>query len=340
MKVAVIIPVRNAARLMPACLAAIDAQERPPDELWLVVAPSDDGTEALARAAAADRPRARLLENLAGDRGSALNLAIGRSDADALAFVDAQSLLAPDYLAVATRLLAETDAAVAGGPMRPVGSSAIGEAMAAALRSPFGVGDSQFHFAGQARDVESVYLGVYRADVFARVGRYNTALLRTEDDDINARIRDAGLRIRLDPAIRSTYRCRETLREIWRQYFGYGLWKVALAAVRPGALRPRHLVPAAFVIVLALGFVAALLGTWLPLAVIGAAWLALALVFAALAPADSWRARLLFPLVTLTMHLAYGFGTWLGLLRLPSLVPRVRAAAIEAEAQSTVRGRR
>src|SRR5688500_17335782 len=123
--------------------------------------------------------------------------------------------------------------------------------MAAALRSPFGVGDSQFHFAGAARDVDSVYLGVYRADVLRRVGRYNVALLRTEDDDLNTRIRMAGFRIRLDPAIRSAYRCRETLGAIWRQYFGYGYWKVALATIRSGALRARHAVPAAFVVGLA-----------------------------------------------------------------------------------------
>lgn len=339
MRIAIAIPVRDGARHLPECLAAIDRQERAPDETWLVVAPSVDESLALAESAAADRAGVHVLENPEGDRGSALNLVIDRSAADAFAFVDAQSVLAPDYLAVALRVLAETDAAVVGGPMRPVGSTPIGEAMAAALGSPFGVGDSQFHFAGRAREVPSVYLGVYRADAFRRVGRYNTALLRTEDDDLNARIREAGLRIWLDPAIRSSYRCRDTLGEIWRQYHGYGLWKVALAAVRPGALRPRHMVPAAFVVALALAGAAALLGVWLPLAVLGGAWLVLAVAFAALAPAASVRVRLLFPLVTLTMHLAYGTGTLVGLLRLPSLAPRVRAAAIAAEA-SLAGGRR
>jgi hypothetical protein len=123
----------------------------------------------------------------------------------------------------------------------------IGQAMAAALRSPFGVGDSQFHYEGEAREVESVYLGVYRTDAFRRVGCYNTALLRTEDDDLNARIRAAGMKIWLDPAIRSTYLCRNRLSDIWRQYFGYGYWKVGLASVRRDALRARHMVPALFV---------------------------------------------------------------------------------------------
>src|SRR5205823_5556409 len=127
----------------------------------------------------------------------------------------------------------------------------------------FGSGGSQFHLDGEPREVESVYLGVYRARTFNRVGWYNPALLRTEDDDLNWRIRDAGLRIWLDPAIRSTYLCRDTLGGVWRQYHAYGLWKVALATLRPGAIHPRHLVPAAFVLAL-IGAAVISLSWWWP----------------------------------------------------------------------------
>ena len=136
--------------------------------------------------------------------------------------------------------------------MRPIGTSAMGEAIAAALSSPVGVGDSSFHFEGEARDVDSVYLGVYRRTVLDAVGPYDPRLLRTEDDDMNARIRATGGRIRLDPSIRSTYIGRQTLGGLFRQYHGYGYWKVALAAKRRDAIRARHLVPAAFVLALVL----------------------------------------------------------------------------------------
>ena len=60
--------------------------------------------------------------------------------------------------------------AVVGGSMQPTGTSPMGEAIAAALSSPVGVGDSSFHFEGEARDVDSVYLGVYRRTVLDAVG--------------------------------------------------------------------------------------------------------------------------------------------------------------------------
>ena len=215
--------------------------------------------------------------------------------------------------------------------MRPHGRSSVGRAMAAALRSPFGVGDSQFHFAGAARDVDSVYLGVYRADALGRVGRYNVELLRTEDDDLNARIRASGFRLRLDPTIRSVYQCRETLGAIWRQYFGYGYWKVALATIRSGALRPRHAAPAVFVLGLAGTMALALAGWWLPLALLGGAWLALAIAAAVVAAADGPDARLLFPVVALTMHVAYGIGTLAAIPSVGRLRAIVRAGARRAE---------
>jgi hypothetical protein len=239
--------------------------------------------------------------------------------------VDAQSRLAPDYLEAAARVLEDPAVAVAGGPMRPMGVGAIGQATAAALRSPFGVGDSQFHFAGAPRDADSVYLGVYRRSALDQVGRYNPSLRRTEDDELNARVRGAGMRIRLDPAIRSTYRCRETLADVWRQYFGYGYWKVALAVVRPSAIRPRHLVPAVFVVALATAFVIGLVGSWLSLLAIVGAWLVASIVFALLAPADSVAARILFPVVALVMHLSYGVATLAAIVSWPRLARRARA---------------
>jgi succinoglycan biosynthesis protein ExoA len=325
MSVAVVVPLRDGAHLVRDCVATILAQTRPPEAVSIVVAPSSDASLEIARSLADEV--VTVLENPSGDRGSAINTALRHTRVDFVAMVDAQARLERTYLEAALEVLEDPTVAVAGGPMRPVGRGAIGEAMAAALQSPFGVGDSQFHFAGEARDVDSVYLGVYRRALFESVGRYNPALLRTEDDDLNARIREAGMRIRLDPSIRSEYRCRESIDAIWRQYHGYGYWKVALATLRPSAIRLRHLVPAAFVVALLIGAVACVAGWWLPLAVVVGAWALAAAVFAVLAPATSASARLLFPVVAFVMHVAYGLGSLHGLSSWPRLARRVREAA-------------
>lgn len=330
MTVAVVVPARDAAHLLPDCLAAVMRQSRIPDDVVIVVGPSSDDTHGVAMALTAQG--VRVVSNPEGDRASGINAALIAITADRVALVDAQARIAPDYLQRAAEVLTDSSIAVAGGPMRPVGSTAIGRAMAAALQSPFGVGDSQFHFAGGARDVESVYLGVYRRDVFDRVGRYNPALLRTEDDDLNARVREAGFRIRLDPSIKSQYRCRDSLRGIWRQYHGYGFWKVALATIRPSAIRWRHFVPATFVLALIIGCVLALGGWWLPLVALSASWLLAACISAVRVPASGLAARVLFPAVALVMHLAYGMGTLTAAAQWKRLANRVRPSAAAAAA--------
>jgi glycosyltransferase involved in cell wall biosynthesis len=309
--VAVVVPVRDGAATLRDCLRAIHLQTRPPDELWIVVGPSKDGTMEVA--AELGGAAATVLPNPSGDRGSALNLAVFQSAADVFAFVDAQAVVDPTYLESALAVLESSGASCVGGPMRPIGRNTTGKAMAAALTSPFGIGDSQFHYVAAASDVEAVYLGAYRGVAIRSVGGYNEALLRTEDDDLNARLREAGHRIHLDPAIRSAYLCRNDLAAIWRQYAGYGYWKVALATVRPAAIRPRHLIPAAFVIGLVVSAVASIAGRVWALPLAGAAYAVTGLTFAARDASLGVRARLLFPLVTLAMHAGYGAGSLRGI---------------------------
>lgn len=316
-RIDVVVPLRDAAALVPGCLETIQAQTQAPGRIHLVVGPSKDGTLEVARSALSRDPLVLVSENPAGDRGSALNTALEMLDpeTEAVAMVDAQSRLEPDYLERSAAVLDETGAAVVGGAMRPVGSSTVGQAIAAALMSPVGVGDSSFHFEGEARDVESVYLGVYRRSVLDSVGRYDPGLLRTEDDDMNARIRAIGGRIRLDPSIRSTYIGRQTLRALFRQYHGYGYWKVALAGKRPAAIRLRHLAPAAWVLALVIAAIVSIVA-WSP-----ALPVLVVLYFAVLAVAGlatvqaGWQARLLFPFAVATMHLGYGLGSWRAVLQ-------------------------
>ena len=328
MIVAVVIPAREAEALLRGCIESVRAQHRPADEVWVVVGPSRDGTLRAARELADDITV--VLENPAGDRGSALNLVLDASHADAFAFVDTQSRLDPDYLSSALDAFERTGAAVVGGPMRAGGPTPVAQAMAAALRSPFGIGDSQFHFGGRGREADSVYLGVYRGSAFGRVGRYNAALLRTEDDDMNARIRAAGMRIWLDPAIGSTYLCRTRILEIWTQYRGYGYWKVGLGTIRRSAIRPRHLVPAAFVAGTAVATAISVVA-WRPaVVVLSAAYVATAWADAVRMRGLGLRARLIYPLVTLTMHVGYGVGSLTGLFRWADLRAAARRGAAKA----------
>lgn len=317
MRIDVVVPLRDAAALLPGCLEAIRAQTLPPGRIHLVVGPSQDATLEVARSAWSRDSRVLVSENPAGDRGSALNVALAALDpeTEAVAMVDAQSRIDPAYLERSAAVLTETGAAVVGGAMQPISTTAMGQAIAAALRSRVGVGDSSFHFQGEARDVDSVYLGVYRRSTLDAVGPYDPGLLRTEDDDMNARVRASGGRIRLDPSIRSTYIGRQTLGALFRQYHGYGYWKVGLAAKRRDAIRLRHLVPAGFVLALILAGGASVV-TWPPaLPLVLGSYVAVLVVVGLAMIRLPMQTRLLFPLAVAAMHLGYGIGSWHAVLQ-------------------------
>ena len=127
------------------------------------------------------------------------------------------------------------------------GSVPFGKAVALATSHPLGVGGSRFHYATRVLETDSVYMGAWRREVYAWAGGFDEEMACNEDDEFSYRLRSKGGRIVLDPAIRSVYYNRSTVRTLWRQYFRYGLWKVRVAQKVPRQIRPRHVIPFAFV---------------------------------------------------------------------------------------------
>src|SRR5262245_4533512 len=75
-RIDIVVPLRDAAALLPGCLETIRAQTLPPGAIHLVVGPSRDATLEVARAAWARDQRVVVSENPSGDRGSAINVAL------------------------------------------------------------------------------------------------------------------------------------------------------------------------------------------------------------------------------------------------------------------------
>ena len=114
--VSIIIPCRNEAAYIGACLDSVIANDFPADrtEILVVDGMSDDGTRDILRGYAERRPDLRVLDNPARITPAALNLGVREARGRYILRVDAHAELAPDYVRKCVEALERTGADLGG----------------------------------------------------------------------------------------------------------------------------------------------------------------------------------------------------------------------------------
>lgn len=320
--VSVIIPTCNEGRFIAQCLDSVLKGDYPLDRLEIVVvdAMSIDETRDLIWARQTAGVPIRILDDTQGNLPRALNLAIRESRGEILIRLDAHNTYARDYLCRCVERLVKGEADIVGGVWHvvPRTGGAWGRAVAAVLGEPFGVGNAHYRTRRLTKPtlVDTVpYFACYRT-LFDRFGLYDETIPVSEDMVYNSRLRRAGGRILLDPAIESWYQARTELRLFVRHNLrnGYG----AILPLHWGKrFRARHFAPLVFVTVMTVLALMGLLKT-------GAGWLfVMALVtYVAAAAAVALRVAIrdraplqfaLMPVVFSVLHVTYGIGSVAGM---------------------------
>jgi glycosyltransferase involved in cell wall biosynthesis len=324
-RISVMAPMRNEAEHIEALVADVAAQDVEAEVELLVAdgASTDDSVERLRIAAERHGVALQVFDNPHRWVSHALNLCIGAASGDLVVRVDCHSRYPQDYLRRCVAAAEETGAENVGGVFVPAGRTPTERAVACAMDSPFGGIHWSRHGDGGRVEVDTVPYGAFRPEAFRLAGLFDETLVRNQDDEFNLRLRLAGGRIVLDPAIRISYTPRGSFRGVFRQYFEYGRWKPAVMRKHGRATSTRSLVPVAFVGSLLL---LAPLAPRVPvaarvLALETAAYGAGAVVFGTLALRrrdERWgllpRVILAFP----TFHVAHGLGLLTGLIRTES----------------------
>jgi succinoglycan biosynthesis protein ExoA len=319
--VSVILPIRNEARFIRRGLEAVLGQDYPPDRLEVIVADgmSTDGTREIVESFQARHPNVRLVDNPKGIVPTGLNAAIPLAQGEILVRVDGHCEIAPDYVRRCVGHLRDEGIDGVGGPLETVGETYLARVIAAAMSTPFGVGNSAFRTApGKTMLTDTVAFPAYTRAAVEKAGPFDEEMVRNQDDEYNYRLRKLGAKILLAADVRSRYYSRSSLRSLWRQYLQYGYFKVRVLQKHTRQMRLRQFVPALFVAALVLSLVAVPftpLG-WYALAAVTGLYLVANLGASALtAGQKGWRLFPLLPAAYAILHLSYGLGFWGGLVK-------------------------
>jgi len=316
--VTVIVPMHNEEEFIGKCLVSLIQQDYPLDLMEVIVVDgrSEDASRAIVLEKTQEHSFIRLLDNPKRITPAALNIGIRHAVGDVIIRLDAHHFAAQDFVSKNVACLSKTGVDCVGGPICTISRSFVGKAISLAMSCPFGVGNSLFRYSQREQYVDTVANPAYRREVFDRIGIFDEELVRDQDDEFNYRLRAHGGRILLSPRIRSWYTCRSNLLKLWRQYFEYGYWKVRVLQKHSRQMRWRQFVPPIFVVVLLGGIALSLFGRLWPLALILSSYLIANLITSLwLAVRYGLQYLVILPLAFAILHIAYGTGFLIGLLR-------------------------
>jgi len=325
--VTVIVACRNEIRHIRDFLDSAIRQDTTGIDLEIVIADgmSGDGTREILEEYEREFPALRVIDNPKEIVSTGLNAAIREARGEIIVRMDAHTEYAPDYIRACVQVMEETGAENVGGPALTRAEGYLAQAIARAFHSKFVSGGARFHDAQYEGYVDTVTYGCWRKSTLLRVGLFDERLYRSQDDELNVRIRASGGKIWQSPRITSWYWPRATLAALFRQYFQYGFWKVAVIRKHRKPASLRNLAPGASLL---LGFLLlagaacswyAGAGAWESeflgiLFSLAGLYFVISLAAALIAGwRGGWRTVLILPLVFATYHFSYALGFLLAL---------------------------
>lgn len=237
------------------------------------------------------------------------NIGIQSARGEYVVRIDAHATADSNFIEKSVETIQRVDAVCVGGKLTSKSLNGEEDTISLVLSSPFGVGNSSFRVSEEEGYADTAVYGLYKKDIFEKAGYFDERMVRNQDIELHSRIKKTGGKFYFNPAIKSTYYTRNTVKKMLKQAYGNGQWNMVLLKKGTGALSLRHLVPFFFVLgvigSIILGFVHP--ASW----IIGAAVVLLHLGLGAYFATKKTRKIsqvLTMPFLFISLHFAYGLG--------------------------------
>ncbi len=254
--VSVIIPCYNEEATIRKLLEALRSQTYPLAKMEVVISDgfSTDRTREVIDQFQKEHAdlAVRVVDNKAKTIPSGVNQAIRESRGEIIVRLDAHSMPIAEYVerCVEAHQTGKGDNVGGVWDIQPGADTWVAKSISFAAAHPLGVGDAMYRLNAKPGAVDTVPFGSFRRSLIERIGTFDETLLSNEDYEFNTRVRESGGIVWLDPAIRSVYFSRSTLKKLAEQYWRYGFWKLKMLKRYPHTLRWRQALPPVFVIIL------------------------------------------------------------------------------------------
>jgi len=320
--ITVVCPIYNEEKYIARCIESIMEQDYPKDdmEVLFVDGMSTDHTRAIIEEYLPRCPYLRVIDNPQRIVPYAMNAGIKAAKGDVIIRLDAHALYPSNYFSELVRKLYELNADNVGAVCRtlPADDSPKCRAIAAALSSSFGMGNSYFRIgAKDIMQVDTVPFGCYRKEVFDKIGLYDTDLIRNQDDELNARLIKHGGKIYLLPYLIVDYFARNTIKKTGKMFYQYGLYKPLVNKKLGSPATLRQFFPVAFVLGLIFGLILSIFSKYILIAYLAIVtmYFLLALIFSV--KSYSSILQVFCQIATyFTVHINYGCGYLVGIYKI------------------------
>lgn len=322
-KVSFVVIALNASSTLNNLFECLTKQTYPHDQIEVVLVDgnSQDSTKSIMQAfkdSEHDFNRVIVLDNPKKTLPCGWNVALDAVTGDAILRVDAHTSFPENFIELNVRNL-NSGESICGGKVIsiPAKTDNWSITLNEAENSMFGGSFAAFRHADSPKYVSTAAFAIYRKEVFDKVGKYNEALTRTEDNEMHYRMRKAGFKFYYDPEIVSFRETRATLGKLLKQKYLNGYWIGRTLGVEPRCFSFYHFVPFAFVLAIIVSTVFALSGIcWLSTTL----WIAYGLAnltmtcIAVIGCKERKISFVCLPALFLLLHLSYGVGTFVGVV--------------------------
>ena len=319
--ISVICPIYNEESRIEDCIQSIVNQDYPHNEMEVLFVDgmSTDRTRDIVMEYSRQYPFIRLLDNPMHTAPVALNTGIRAAQGNIIVRLDAHSKYPTDYFSVLVSKLQNSDADNVGGVCNtlPAKETSICRAIAHAMSSSFGMGNSHFRVGVEHEMwVDTVPFGCFHRTIFDKIGYFDEELVRNQDDEFNGRIIQNGGKILLLPQVVVDYFARTSISKTAKMFSQYGLFKPLVNKKLKKPTTLRQFFPPLFLAGLVVGGLLSFFSStlmWIYLSV-----LILYILIGLLAGVRCTHRLsdiLWMPIVFAAIHCSYGFGYWEGIVK-------------------------